>query len=134
MDLRAHRKDVRWFSTSLLTCLVRALDAFGIEAYVREGLETGVWVDDDLGPAKIGALGVRVERWVTYHGVALNVDPDLADFDLIVPCGLAGTRTTSMAQLRSEPVSVAEARDAFLHSFGSVFGVRLERARLGAPL
>ena len=89
----------------LLRPLVRALEAamvatcaaFGVEAARRDG-HPGCWCDPD-GPAprKIGALGIRVERGVTYHGIALNVAPDLADFELIDPCGMPGVASTSVA-------------------------------------
>jgi len=133
LDLRLHRKDVRWYANALLETLVRTLGAFGVHAWAREGRETGVWVDGDRGPAKIAALGVRIERWVTYHGVALNVDPCLADFDLIVPCGLAGVRTTSMARLLGRSVDLVEAREAFVRSFGEVFDVSLAEADCEVP-
>jgi lipoyl(octanoyl) transferase len=89
----------------LIRPLVRALEdatvatcaAFGVIAASREG-HPGCWIDPDgLVPRKIGALGIRVERGVSYHGIALNVDPDLADFDLIDPCGMPGLVSTSIA-------------------------------------
>jgi lipoate-protein ligase B len=89
----------------LLRPLVRALEAamvatseaFGVAAARRDG-HPGCWCDPD-GPAprKLGALGIRVERGVSYHGIALNIDPDLADFDLIDPCGMPGVESTSIA-------------------------------------
>jgi hypothetical protein len=77
--------------------MVATCAAFGVTAGRREG-HPGCWCDPD-GPAprKIGALGIRVERGVSYHGIALNVDPDLSDFDLIDPCGMPGVISTSMA-------------------------------------
>jgi lipoate-protein ligase B len=149
LDLRGYGRDVRWYARSLLEWLVRTLQVFGIEAEGREGVETGVWVPSHIGgmvddaagdeatapslggadryggAAKIAALGVRVESWVTYHGVALNVDPDLAMFDWIVPCGLVGARVTSMARLLCRPVPLAEVRPSLLATFGQVFDARL---------
>jgi lipoate-protein ligase B len=90
----------------LLRPLVRALEAamvatcasFGVAAARRDG-HPGCWCDQDgPSPKKIGALGIRVERGVSYHGIALNVDPDLADFDLIDPCGMPGVESTSIAR------------------------------------
>jgi lipoate-protein ligase B len=90
----------------LLRPLVRALEAamvatcasFGVAAARRDG-HPGCWCDPDgPSPKKIGALGIRVERGVSYHGIALNVDPDLADFDLIDPCGMPGVESTSIAR------------------------------------
>jgi len=129
LDLRAHRRDVRWYATSLLESLLLTLRAFGVVAHAREGRETGVWVSSPHAPpAKVAALGVRIERWITYHGVALNVDPDLTQFRLIVPCGLHGVPVTSMARLLGRPIALAEVRPAWLDAFGTVFGVELREA------
>jgi lipoyl(octanoyl) transferase len=103
----------------LLRPLVRALEAamvetcaaFGVVASRRDG-HPGCWCDPDgPSPGKIGALGIRVERGVTYHGIALNVGPDLADFDLIDPCGMPGVASTSIAREadRSDDLSSTEA-------------------------
>jgi lipoate-protein ligase B len=90
----------------LLRPLVRALEAamvatseaFGVAAARRDG-HPGCWCDPDgPSPRKLGALGIRVERGVSYHGIALNIDPDLADFDLIDPCGMPGVESTSIAR------------------------------------
>lgn len=122
----------------LLRPLVRALEAamvetcaaLGVEAARREG-HPGCWCDPDLPlPRKIGALGIRVERGVTYHGIALNVNPDLADFELIDACGLPDTVSTSIAAEsgRTDPPSTAAVRDA-----STIFARALARA-LGADL
>jgi lipoyl(octanoyl) transferase len=127
----------------LLRPLVRALEAsmeeacaaFGVTAARRDG-HPGAWVEPDgPQPRKIGALGVRVERGVTYHGIALNIAPDLADFDLIDPCGMPGLVSTSIAaELRraraddlaaSAATAVARAGEAFAKAFAR---------RIGAPL
>jgi lipoate-protein ligase B len=124
LDLHGFRRDVRWFATSLLEVVVRTVGRFGICAAGRQGLETGVWVDAGRGPAKLAALGVKIERWVTYHGVALNVEPDLSHFGWIVPCGLKGVRVTSMVQLLGHPLSPEAVRAAFVDCFAQVYGVR----------
>ncbi len=129
LDLRHYRRDVRWYSGALCEAVVRTLAAFGIHAAAREGRETGVWVGaggPGDPPGKIAALGVRIERWITYHGLALNVDPDLSSFDLIVPCGLAGARTATMAGCLGRPIGLAEVRPVLVESFGAVFGARME--------
>jgi len=122
----------------LLRPLVRALEAamidtcaaLGVTAGRRDG-HPGCWIDPDgAHPRKIGALGLRVERGVTYHGIALNVTVDLGDFDLIDPCGMPGVASTSIARERGaiEPPStssVAEAAAAFAPALAT---------RLGAPL
>jgi lipoate-protein ligase B len=131
LDLRGHRKDVRWLSRSLLDVAVRTLAALGLPSEAREGAETGVWAHDGAGPAKVASLGLRVEHWVSYHGLALNVDPDLAAFDLIVPCGLAGARVTSVARLLGRPVDPAAVRRRFLGAFADAFGVEMVPAAVG---
>ena len=105
--------------------------ALGVAAGRRDG-HPGCWVDPDgLQPRKIGALGVRVERGVTYHGIALNVDPDLRDFDLIDPCGIPGVPSTSISAEAGRPQeapSTAAVAEAAAH-----FATALAQ-RLGAPL
>jgi lipoyl(octanoyl) transferase len=123
----------------LLRPLVRALEAsmietcaaFGVVAGRRDG-HPGCWIDPDGSAArKIGALGIRVERGVSYHGIALNVDPDLADFDLIDACGMPGVVSTSIAVeagWTSEPPRdgvVAEAAAAFARAFAGRIDVAL---------
>ena len=97
--------------------LIATAREFGIEAGRIEGL-TGVWVDG----AKLAAIGMRVSRWVTSHGFALNVNNDLSGFDAIVPCGIRGRGVTSLARLLGRPVPVEEAGSAAARNFGRVFG------------
>src|SRR5438128_4415363 len=92
-DLSGDR-DLHKFLRRIEQVLIRTLGAYGIAASRSEG-RTGVWV----GAEKIASIGIAVRRWVSYHGFALNVSPDLADFELIHPCGLRGVRMTSMAAL-----------------------------------
>lgn len=131
LDLHRFRKDVRWYSRALCEVVIGTLASFGIPAYSRKGIETGVWVDAAVPPSppgKIAAIGVRIERWIAYHGLALNVDPDLSCFDWIVPCGLADVRTVAMAGILDRPVTVADVRPALVGAFGAVFNVRMVRA------
>jgi lipoyl(octanoyl) transferase len=127
----------------LLRPLVRALEAamietcaaFGVDAGRRDG-HPGCWCDPDgAAPRKVGALGIRVERGVSYHGIALNVDPDLADFDLIDPCGVPGLASTSIAaELRRAGRNDAPATDgAAVARAAVVFAEALAR-QLGADL
>ena len=104
LDLSRRRQDVRWYVESLEGWLICALDALGVEAARREG-QPGVWVARSAGAqttAKIAALGVRVRRWVTLHGISLNVAPDLGHFAGIVPCGVTDAGVTSLADLGAE--------------------------------
>ena len=115
--LQDGNRDVHAFLRTLEAVLISALSGFGIEAERREGL-TGVWV----GPSKIAAIGVGFTRWVSFHGFALNVDPDLAHFGLIHPCGLQGIGITSMAKLLGRPVNLAEVSPTVVEGFRSRFG------------
>jgi lipoyl(octanoyl) transferase len=99
LDLRRRHSDVRRFIRSLEEWLILTLARLGIEGERREG-RVGIWVvRPDGGEDKIAAIGVRVRHWVTFHGVALNVSPDLAHFDGIVPCGIRDHGVTSLAAL-----------------------------------
>ncbi|HKX92619.1 MAG TPA: lipoyl(octanoyl) transferase LipB [Sphingomicrobium sp.] len=98
LDLEKRGKDIRGFVHSLEQWMIDALARFGVNAHRAEG-RIGIWVGDGAAEAKIGALGVRVKRWVTLHGFAINVAPDLAHFGGIVPCGIAEFGVTSLAEL-----------------------------------
>ena len=112
LDLEKRGRDVRAFVHALEAWVIDALAALGVAAHTADG-RIGIWVDTDAGEAKIGAIGVRVRRWVTLHGFALNVAPDLAHFGGIVPCGLADYPVTSLAAL-GRNASVADV-DRTLH-------------------
>jgi lipoyl(octanoyl) transferase len=120
LDLAAHRRDVRWYVRQLEEVMIRATADFDIPAKRVEGCH-GVWIDTPAGEEKIAALGVHLSRWVTSHGFAYNVSTDLRHFDLIVPCGIAGKRTTSLERVLERPVPVAEARSRLVAHFGEVF-------------
>jgi lipoyl(octanoyl) transferase len=98
LDLEKRGRDVRRFVASLEDWLIGALGEIGIAARQAPG-RIGIWVNDNGHEAKIGAIGVRVRRWVTLHGFAVNIDPDLAHFGGIVPCGLSEFPVTSVRQL-----------------------------------
>lgn len=98
LDLEKRGKDIRRFVHSLEGWMIDALADLGIEAHRADG-RIGIWVGEGTDEAKIGALGVRVKRWVTLHGFALNVAPDLSHFGGIVPCGIAEFGVTSLAEL-----------------------------------
>lgn len=125
LDLRGHRQDVGWYMHSLEEVLIRALADFGIEAGRLEG-RIGVWVGDK----NIAALGARIEEWITYHGFALNVSPDLSHFDLIIPCGYKGIGVTSMEEVLGEAPEMREVRRSVAQRFSEVFGVEVRQAAL----
>ena len=98
LDLRTRGRDVRCFVHAVEGVVIDALAEFGVSAERREG-RVGVWVETNGGEAKIAAIGVRVRRWVTFHGLSVNVDPDLSHFEGIVPCGIREHGVTSLKEL-----------------------------------
>jgi lipoyl(octanoyl) transferase len=125
LDLRARGRDVRRFVADLETWLIAALSTFGVSGVVREG-RVGVWVARDASNEpgaddKIAAIGVRVRRWVSFHGVALNVAPDLAHYAGIVPCGVTQHGVTSLKALGVD-ATMADVDDALRAAFEDVFG------------
>jgi lipoyl(octanoyl) transferase len=101
LDLDRRGRDVRQFVYSLEGWAIDSLEEIGVSARRAPG-RIGIWVDDGGQEAKIGAIGVRVRRWVTMHGFAVNLDPDLSHFSGIVPCGIAEYPVTSLAKLGIE--------------------------------
>lgn len=122
LDLGRRGRDVRAYVHALEEWLIRALDRFGVRGERREG-RVGIWVADRAGggESKIAAIGVRVTRWVSWHGVALNVDPDLGHFGGIVPCGVAEHGVTSLHRL-GLLATMEEADAALRAAWGEVFG------------
>ena len=121
LDLARHRRDVRWYVAQLEEVMIRASADFGIKARRVEGRH-GVWVDTASGEEKLGALGVHLSRWVTSHGFAYNVSTDLRYFDLIIPCGIAGARATSLERVLAGPADMAAARARVAEHFAKLFG------------
>jgi lipoyl(octanoyl) transferase len=124
LDLTRRGRDVRALVRALEAWLIGSLAHFGVEGDVREG-RVGVWVDRK-GPGwsredKIAAIGVKVRRWVSFHGVSLNVEPDLSHFSGIVPCGIAEHGVTSLVDL-GVPATMDEADAALRTEFEKVFG------------
>lgn len=117
LDLRPDRCDVHRYVRDLEEVMIRVSREFGVEAGRVPGL-TGCWA----GGAKIGAIGVRISRWITSHGFAYNVGPDLRFFDLIVPCGIPDRGVSSLERLLGRPVALEEVEGAFVRRFCEVFG------------
>jgi lipoyl(octanoyl) transferase len=119
---RVPAQDVRCYVHGLEEWLIRALDRFNVKGERRDG-RVGIWVVDPARgtESKIAAIGVRVTRWVTWHGVALNVEPNLAHFGGIVPCGLAEFGVTSLADL-GIPATMHDADVALRAAWDEVFG------------
>ena len=120
LDLKRRGGDVRAFVHDLEEWLIRTLAAFNVKGERRQG-RVGIWVARGSKEDKIAAIGVRVRRWVTFHGVSINVDPDLTHFSGIVPCGVAEHGVTSLADL-GLMVSMADVDVAMRLAFAEVFG------------
>lgn len=125
LDLTKRRRDVRAFVASLEAWVIGALARFNVEGEIRDG-RVGVWVErktPGVPPRedKIAAIGVKLRRWVSFHGVSLNVEPELSHFSGIVPCGIAEHGVTSLVDL-GLPVTMDQADEALKASFRLVFG------------
>jgi lipoyl(octanoyl) transferase len=125
LDLRARRRDVHAFVTALEDWVILALDRFGVRGEIRPG-RVGVWVERRLAGEpvredKIAAIGVKIRKWVSFHGISLNVEPDLDHFSGIVPCGIQEHGVTSLVDL-GHTVTLDEADEALRRSFQQVFG------------
>jgi lipoate-protein ligase B len=120
LDLTDHRRDVRWYVSRLEEVMIRTSADWGVVAKRVEG-QHGIWIDTPVGEEKLAALGVHLSRWITSHGFAYNVSTDLRYFDLIVPCGIAGKRATSLERVLSRAISATEVRPRLLQHFSKVF-------------
>ena len=123
LNLRERGPDVRCFVHNLEEWVIQALASFNVKGERREG-RVGIWVDRGGGREdKIAAIGVRIRRWITFHGISINVEPDLSHFDGIVPCGIGetGLGVTSLVDL-GLPVTMTDLDVALQESFEGVFG------------
>jgi lipoyl(octanoyl) transferase len=141
INLGAIRRDVVWYVRMLEEVMIRASADIGV-AVAREAGKTGVWAapQEELTqsaqraqrsqstPEKLGAIGVHISRWVTSHGFAYNVSTDLRFFDLIVPCGIAGRKATSLEKLLGRAVDSREVTTPLTKHFGEVFGLNVQQA------
>jgi lipoyl(octanoyl) transferase len=128
LNLSVIRRDVGWYVRMLEETMIRATADFGITA-TREAGKTGIWVrtgvQKNAASEKLGALGVHLSRWITSHGFAYNVSTDLRYFDLIVPCGIADRKVTSLEKLLGRRVDRASATTAVVKHFVEVFGLAI---------
>jgi lipoyl(octanoyl) transferase len=134
LDLARRGADIHCYVHRLEEWLIRALARLGVVGERRQG-RVGIWVAASGGEAKIAAIGVRVRRWVTYHGIALNIDPDLSHYRGIIPCGIdpvsSGHGVTSLAAL-GVPAARADVDGALRTGFAQVFGEAPECTHSGA--
>ena len=121
------RRDIHAYMRDLEEVIIRTIAGYGLPGGREAGM-TGVWV----GGAKVAAIGVAARRWVTYHGFALNVDPDMSHFELITPCGLVGKPVTSLRRLLGEAPDVEDVVGRLVEAFCEVFGAVPERVGLEA--
>ena len=123
VDLRPDRQDVHRYVRDLEEVMIRTCADYGLEASRIQGL-TGAWI----GAEKIGAIGVRISRWITSHGFAFNVSTRLDHFQLIVPCGIADRGVTSLEQAAGRPIEVEEVEDRIVGHFANVFDREINRS------
>ncbi len=116
LDLRQWRPSIQWYLRALEEVIRRQLARYGLHGERIEGL-TGVWVNG----AKIAAIGIGIHNWVTFHGIAINVDPQMDHFNLIIPCGIPDRPVTSLKELLDTPPGMAAAMDDFEKEFRAYF-------------
>jgi len=126
LNLGAIRRDIVWYVRMLEEAMIRATAEFGIVTG-REAGKTGVWVGEGKASEKLAAIGVHISRWVTSHGLAYNVSTDLRNFDLIVPCGIADRKATSLEKLLGRSVKLDEVKPKLAAHLAEVFGLELQR-------
>jgi len=122
IDLQDYRTDLHWYLRCLEEVIIRAIRGYGLEGKREEGM-TGVWV----GGEKVAAIGVKVSRWITMHGFALNVNTDLTKFGRIIPCGIFHKGVTSMEQVLGKRLELGEIHESLDRAFETVFGVSVTR-------
>ncbi len=118
INLQHFRKDVHWYLRQLEEVIIRVLTEYGITGERIEGY-TGVWV----GNEKIAAIGISVRRWITYHGFAFNINPDMSHFQMITPCGITDKGVTSLERLLGYRVDIDEVADRTASAFARVLSV-----------
>ncbi len=118
LDLHHFKKDVHWYIRSLEEVIIRVLSKYGITGK-RVAKYTGVWVGDE----KIAAIGVAIKHWITFHGFAFNVCPDLSHFKLINPCGITDRGITSLEKILGYKVELEEVEQIIISNFMDMFGI-----------
>jgi len=133
LNLGAIRRDVVWYVRTLEEAMIRATSEFGITAERVAG-KTGIWVRAGNTEEKLAAIGVHISRWVTSHGFAYNVSTDLRNFDLIVPCGIAECKATSLEKLLRRSVEEKEVSPRIAKHLGELLGLVMKEASVKAIL
>ena len=120
LDLNMYYRDVHRYLRDLEETVIRTIECYGVTGH-RFSPHTGVWTETDQGPKKICAIGVKVSRWITMHGFALNVNTDLRYFSGIVPCGIQHYGVTSVRELTGQTIDLSEIENVLIRKFGEVF-------------
>jgi lipoyl(octanoyl) transferase len=124
LNLDKIKRDVGWYVRTLEEAMIRASADFGVTAYGVPG-KTGIWVQAVPSEEKLAAIGVHISRWVTSHGFAFNVSTDLRYFELIVPCGIADRRATSLEKLLQRSVALEEVKPRLAHHLAALLSLDL---------
>lgn len=125
LDLRGYKQDIHWYMRAMEEAILLALQKSGISNAAREDDVTGVWINGE----KVGALGIKARRWITQHGLAVNVTPEsLANFDGIVPCGLEGRKVTCINDHLTQPISVQDFAGFMKEALEEIFCIQLRDA------
>ena len=127
LNLSAIRRDVVWYVRTLEEAMIRATAEFGVTSERLAG-KTGIWMRTGNTEEKLAAIGVHISRWVTSHGFAYNASTDLRNFDLIVPCGIADRKATSLEKLLGRSVEQKEVAPRIAKHLGEVLGVEMKEA------
>tara|TARA_Y100001960_G_C14707337_1_gene845040 strand:+ start:163 stop:771 length:609 start_codon:yes stop_codon:yes gene_type:complete len=120
IDLKTRTQDLKLYISNLQDWIINTLAHFDIKAFKTD--DVGVWVKDEFGNTKkIAAIGIRVRKWVTFHGIALNVNPDLEKFNGIVPCGITQHGVTSIASILNKDIDLEEVEEVLVEEFSKIF-------------
>ncbi len=133
LNLDKIKRDVGWYVRTLEEAMLRASADFGVTAYRVPG-KTGIWVQASPQEEKLAAIGVHISRWVTSHGFAYNVSTDLRYFDLIIPCGIADRKATSLEKLLERNVALGEVKSSLVQHLSELFSRQACSATLDALL
>jgi lipoyl(octanoyl) transferase len=133
LNLGALRRDVVWYVRTLEEAMIRATSEFGITAERVAG-KTGIWVHAGNTEEKLAAIGVHISRWITSHGFAYNVSTDLRNFDLIVPCGIANRKATSLEKLLGRNIEQTEVAARIAKHLGELLGLEMKESSKKALL
>ncbi|MBU0945491.1 MAG: lipoyl(octanoyl) transferase LipB [Proteobacteria bacterium] len=125
LSLEGEQRDLHAYARKMEEVMIRTLQAFGIVAG-RKSKFPGVWVED----SKIGAMGIAVRKWITMHGISLNVCPDLQHFSFIVPCGITSHGVTSMAEVLGQPTDIRTVREEMRRQFSDIFQISMRSGKL----